>query len=182
MDQIIEEYLKFFDYIWGDVKGYVYLPLEQIPGNKDSWHKVMYAWPRQRQAVAKHVLSNEAAGANIFYAPAIFSKANPHRENVLGSRVLWADIDSGAPDVWPADSVVPEPTLIVQSSLPDRQHCYWLLDEMITDLDVLEERNRAIALAIHADTSGWDANQLLRPVGTTNRKHDLPVKVKSWRR
>lgn len=182
MDETLENYTRFFEYIWGDVEGYVYLPVEQIPGNKDSWHKTMYAWPRQKKAVAKYVLSHEAAGSNIFFAPAIFAKANPNRDNVLGSRVLWADIDSKAPEEWPKDSVVPEPTLVIQSSYPDRQHCYWLLDEFVSDLDVLEERNRAIALAINADTSGWDANQLLRPVGTTNRKHNLPVKVKTWRK
>jgi hypothetical protein len=35
---------------------------------------------------------------------------------------------------------------------------------------------------MHADTSGWDADQILRPIRTTNHKRNMPVIVKEWER
>ena len=47
---------------------------------------------------------------------------------------------------------------------------------------MLEDRNRAIAYVMHADTSGWDADQILRPIRTTNHKRNMPVIIKNWDR
>jgi hypothetical protein len=138
----------------------------------------MFSWPRQKAGVIRHVLKNTALKGNVFYSPAVFSAASPKKESVLGSWVFWVDFDGNAPEEWP-DSV-PHPTLIVQSSLPSHQHCYWRLDKFLTDISALEDRNRAIAYLLGADTSGWDADQLLRPIHTTNYKRNLPVVVKEW--
>jgi hypothetical protein len=106
---------------------------------------------------------------------------------VLGSRVLWVDFDGNAPQEWSQEPdgltpFVPPPTLIVQSSIPTHEHAYWLLDEFVTDIDELEDKNRSIAYLLHADTSGWDADQILRPPFTINMKRNKPVTVKAWER
>ena len=92
--------------------------------------------------------------------------------------MLWVDFDGNAPATW-EDSVAPEPTLIIQSSIPGHEHCYWKLDTFLNKPKVIEERNRSLAYALGADTSGWDADQILRPPFTTNRKRDKAVIVKS---
>jgi hypothetical protein len=72
---------------------------------------------------------------------------------------------------------IPFPSLRVQSSTIDHQHVYWRLDSFETDIGWIESSNRSIAYSLGADTSGWDVNQVLRPPGTTNHKHNLPVSV-----
>jgi hypothetical protein len=173
-----QELGEFFDYIWGTTEGFVYLPVQPEPYGPKDWQGVMFQWPKQRAGVVRHVLKYAATQANVFYSPAIFKTASPKKDAVLGSWVLWADFDGNAPEEW--DSDIPRPTLIVQSSLPGHEHCYWRLEEFVTDIAMLEDRNRSIAYMLKADTSGWDADQILRPIHTINRKRDLPVVVKEW--
>jgi hypothetical protein len=174
------ELREFYEYIWGtealrEKPTYVYLPVE----HEGKWVKYMFEWPRQKESVLKHTFRWSATGANVFYSPALFSAANPEKENVFGSWVLWVDFDGNAPEKWDSPDV-PAPTLIVQSSIPGHEHCYWRLGEFLSDRSLLEERNRALAYVMHADTSGWDADQILRPPWTVNQKRKKPVIVKSW--
>lgn len=153
---------EFFDYVWRDTEGWVYLPVIK-QGTLDQY---MLQWPKARDTIIKHVLRHNAEGADAYYSPALFKLPKPLRENVLGTHVLWADFDSTTVD-WSKVKDVPEPTLIVESS-PGREHDYWRLDEFVTDVSVIDERNRSIAYKFKADTSGWDANQFLRPPYTIN--------------
>lgn len=178
-DLATQELNDFFEYIWADTDGYVYVPVQPEPYGPTDWHGFMFQWPRQKAAVVRHVLKHAASNANVFFSPAVFSTASPKKDAVLGSWVLWADFDGNAPDDW-ATLEVPAPTLIVQSSLPGHEHCYWRLDEFVTDIALLEDRNRSIAYTLQADTSGWDADQILRPIHTINRKRNLPVTIKEW--
>lgn len=176
MDDVVDELMGFFEWMWETEHGFVYLPTE-LNGR---WRKRMYIWPKQKRAVVRAVLESEATGANTFFAPALFSAASPLQKDVKGSHVLWIDFDGNAPEELPDE--VPEPQLKVQSSLPGHEHWYWKLDEFITDVKTIEAHNRALAYQLGADTSGWDADQLLRPIHTTNRKRNLPVVVRSWDR
>lgn len=167
---------EFFDYLWHDTQGYCYLPISK----DDHWKAVFYAWPRQRAAVIRHVLKNNAVGVNVFHSPALYKAARPAKENVLGSWTLWVDFDGNAPKEWKGP--VPEPTLKIQSSIEGHQHCYWQLDEFLTDVSMLEDRNRAISYTLKADSSGWDADQILRPPTTTNYKRDKLVSILDWKK
>ena len=177
---------QFFDFVWGDVKGYVYLPTKDADS---SWNKLAFEWPKNKEFVIRHVLESTAARKDVYFSPAIFKNPQPVKENVLGSNVLWADFDGNAPQ-WdnqvsaptegaqePEKPPVPPPSLRIQSSTEGHQHVYWRLDKFTTDIDFIEEKNRSLAYTLGADTSGWDANQILRPPHTTNYKHDLPVVV-----
>jgi hypothetical protein len=177
-----EELREFYDYIWGeestgDNPTYVYIPVE----HEGKWTPFMFAWPRQKEGVIRHTLKWSAVKANVFFSPALYKAARPIKENVYGSWVLWVDFDGNAPKEW-ADMDVPRPTLIVQSSIEGHEHCYWKLEDFVSDIDTLEDRNRALAYVMHADTSGWDADQILRPIRTTNHKRNKPVMVKEWER
>lgn len=175
---------ELFDYLygepesWGKDEAWIYIPLKHADNR---FEKAFFKWPTQRRGAVNWVLRNAAQPVDVYFSPALFKRASAKKDYVLGSWVLWVDFDGNAPTEWPTD-VVPEPTLVIQSSLERHQHCYWLLDEMITDIDLLEDRNRAIALALKADTSGWDADQILRPPHTVNRKRDLPVQIVKWER
>lgn len=182
-DIATEELTSFLGYIWGDEPPmpkqttFCYVPVE----SGGEWVKYMFEWPRQRAAVVRHILKWSAIEANVFYSPALYKANRPLKENVLGSWFLWVDFDGNAPATWAdLDSTVsiPKPSLRVQSSLPGHEHCYWKLDTFLTDIDLLEDRNRALAYMLKADTSGWDADQILRPIHTMNHKRKLPVIVK----
>lgn len=187
MTDATTELREFYDYLWGTEPArpgstFVYVPVE----HESKWTKYMFEWPRQAKGVVAHTLKWSAIKANVFFSPALFKAANPAKENVLGSWVLWVDFDGNAPETWPEEEegklYVPPPTLIVQSSIAGHEHCYWKLDTFIDDIETLEDRNRAIAYTMHADTSGWDADQILRPIHTTNHKRNMPVIVKEWER
>lgn len=179
-DYTTSELSEFFDYMWGmepvAKTQFVYLPVKE----DGTWRSFMFAWPRQRGAVIRHVLKWAATGADTYFAPALFKVARPTKENVLGSWVLWVDLDGNAGQVDLDLLSVPKPTLRVQSSLPGHEHWYWRLDTFLSDPQLLEDRNRALTYMLHADSSGWDADQVLRPVGTTNYKRGLPVFVLDW--
>lgn len=173
MSNATDDLREFFEYIWGDIKALVYLPTL----DKDVISQSMYEWPRQKEAVVTHVLRAVAEGKDAFFSPALYSQAPPRKENVLGTNVLWADFDNNIPSKF---DKIPEPSLVIQSSLKNKQHMYWKLDEFLTDVKKIEDSNRGIAYTFGADTSGWDATQFLRPPGTVNlgyRKNREPKKV-----
>jgi len=174
MDDVTDELEEFFDWMWETEHGFVYLPTEL----NGQWRKRMYSWPKQKRGVLRGVLESEALGANCFFSPAVFSAASPVKEDVKGTNVFWVDFDGNAPEIVPEG--VPEPHLKVQSSLPGHEHWYWKMNSFIDSIKVIDEHNRALAYHLGADTSGWDADQLLRPIHTTNRKRGLPVVVKFW--
>lgn len=183
MNVASEELGEFFDYFWADDQCWVYLPILREPYDpKTDWKKFMFQWPRQRQGVIRHVLRHNSESTHVFFSPAEYRMARATRDMVIGARVLWVDFDGNAPQDWSEITDIPAPTLRVQSSSDGREHVYWRLNEFITDLDWLEDRNRAIAYKLGADTSGWDADQVLRPIHTTNYKNGLPVHVKEWDR
>lgn len=171
---------NFYDYLWGENEGWVYLPTKNP--TTDEWQKVMFEWPKHKQHVIKHTLAKSAEGNEVYVAPVLFNEPRPVKDNFKGSQFLWVDFDGNAPEGWspePAASLdeAPEPSMRVMSSRTGHEHCYWKLEEFTSDVNFIENTNRALAYKLRADTSGWDVNQVLRPPHTTNYKHDLPVRV-----
>lgn len=192
----VGELNSFFDYLWSGAEGWVYLPYKTKSGE---WKKVSFEWPKHREHIIKHVMAKSAEGHDVYCSPMLFNDARPLRENFKGTNVLWADFDGSVPREWTTDhpapaseppvdatgvlsttdpgSQTPIPTLRIQSSSDGHEHTYWRLDEFTTDATFVENTNRAIAYTLRADTSGWDLGQVLRPPGTTNYKHNMPVTI-----
>lgn len=167
------ELLEFFEQIWKDTEGYVYLPVKGVNG----FRKFMMPWPARADAVVNHVLKWSAdETAEVFFSPALYKSRKPLQKEVLGSWVAWVDFDGNFPEEWPED-VAPVPTLELQSSTDTKRHAYWELEEFATPKQI-EELNRSLAAAMDADMSGWDANQFLRPPHSVNRKYAKPIVAK----
>lgn len=169
-DELSKGLGDFFDSTWRNTNSYVYVATLEQGSN---FKQYMLKWPEQRSAVVRHVLAQSAAGRDVYFSPALYKeKSRPTKENVLGTWVQWADFDhQTAPENWAVaakEKNLPEPSLIVQSSVKGNQHVYWQLSEFETAVEGIEDRNRAIAYRLGADTSGWDADQLLRPPFTAN--------------
>lgn len=186
-DTAVDGLGQFFDTIWRNEQGLVYLPT--LDRKTNDWKKTMFRWPEHREHVINHVLGKTAQGLDVYYAPVLFDNEKPPKpvkENVKGSFVVWTEYDGSAPKEWTpetsesADSTedrapVPPPSLRIQSSQDGNQHCYWKLDEFVTDIGWIENTNRSITYGTRADTSGWDINQVLRPPYTNNYKYaDTP--------
>jgi hypothetical protein len=184
-EDVTGELGQFFNYLWGEQEGFVYLPVKDQ--KTSDWKKVMFEWPKHKEQVIVHTLANSAEGKDVYCAPVIFDSPRPIKENVKGSYVLWADFDGNAPGSWseqnldtgsgPPVASVPPPTLRVQSSVEGHEHIFWRLDKFATDVKFIEDSNRSIAYTYRADTSGWDVNQVLRPPGTVNHKPDRNKEV-----
>lgn len=167
------ELTEFFEQMYGEVEGLVYLPVKGVEG----FRKFMIPWPRKKEAVVNHVLKWAAnPAAEVFYSPALFKARQPLQENVLGGWYAWVDFDGNFPDPWPED-IAPRPSIEIQSSSSGKRHCYWALEEF-TGPKKLQDINRALAYALGADLSGWDANQFLRPPHSVNRKYEKPIVAK----
>lgn len=165
------ELKRWFKKIWRNTEGAVKLAF-QVEQTL-AWKNVMFQWPSQEESIVEWVLAKVGQGADVFYSPAIFKdNTSGKSENVLGSWVYWAEFDGNAPEDWQGSAFdkYPEPSIRLQSSIPGRQHCYWLLDTFV-EKNIVEQKNRALSYELGADTSGWDAGQLLRPPCTKNYGH-----------
>jgi len=169
------ELRHFLERIWGHDTCVVRLATR----NSDlKFRTTLYRWPSQEEDVLQFIEGNEAANNEVYFSPDLFKeeameKKRATKDMVLKSRVICLDFDGNAPlsEVWDDSGMyegLPEPSIIVQSSKVDNQHIYWILDEFITDIKLLEDMRRAITYKLKADGSGWDAGQLLRPPYTTN--------------
>lgn len=193
-EESTKDLTDFFRAIWGDTAGYVYLPT--LNRETMAWKKVFFEWPIHEDHIIKYVLGASAQGLDAYYSPAIYKSATtPTKDNVLGANVLWVEFDGGAPESWDGHKAtgedgeavseahraysgpLPAPSVRVQSSMDGHEHVYWRLDELSTDIQWIEDKNRAITYSVRSDTSGWDIVQILRPPCTTNTKRDLPVTV-----
>lgn len=174
MDEVSERLGEHLDYIWGDTPGMAYVPIIE-KGSR--FRKFMVEWPKGRASIIRHILAQNALGNDVYYSPSLFkipeAGKNPghEKEDFLGAQVLWVDFDGNAPANWEektSETGIPMPSRVLQSSVEHHEHAYWRLDEFSSDIEKIEDANRAIAYRLGADKSGWDANQLLRPPFTNN--------------
>lgn len=107
---------------------------------------------------------------DVYFAPAMRQNHGNEKTDVLGSQVLWVDVDN----IEKPQPTLP-PTAIVFSG--HGWHCYWMLKEPIIDAERIEYLNKCLIEDIPtADKACWNVNRLLRVPGTTNNK-ETPVKV-----
>ena len=160
---------KFTEFLYGDLTGYVYAPLKK---KDNSWTPNFFQWPSQKDELHSFIQTHTREG-DVYISPAIFSEKSSKKSAVKATRVAWVEFDGKTKDF----GDLPEPSMIVQSSTEDHLHCYWRIPE--TTVEVVEDINRRLTYHLQADSSGWDANQVLRPPTTLNWKSKLkPKEVK----
>lgn len=151
---------EFFEYIYGAEEGYFCVATQ---GEKDTpFVPTYFHWPTEKEA-AIALISQEGEKKNTWFTPALFSKRSHKRDDVKGSRFVFVDFDGTKPDV----NNFLGPSLRIQTSSPYNEHWYWDLGGF-HDGNTIETINKALAYFYGADTSGWDAGQLLRVPATVN--------------
>lgn len=159
---------SFFEYIFDEEEGFAYLATKS-KDNQFTQH--FFAYPHELNSLVEMVIATRSY-QDVYYAPSLFSEPVAQKQYVKGARVFWTEWDGNAPTEY---GNVPAPSCIVQSSDETHLHCYWKTSE-VNDVETLELINRGITYSLDADSSSWDATQILRVVETVNHKRQLPVK------
>jgi hypothetical protein len=155
---------SFFQYLYGDETGYIYCATKS-PSTYE-WNQFFFSWPNESGKAYKFI-QQVRSSAEVYMAPALFTApGDSHKEFVKGASVVWVEFDGNVPTDLQG---VPDPTCRIRSSGEQNEHWYWKLDRVLA-ADELERINRALTYKFGADSSGWDANQVLRPPGTFNHK------------
>lgn len=160
---------EFLDFLYGGLQGYVSTATKSKADDKVVFSRQSFSWPSERDKLTEWITTNGKT-VDVYIAPAIFSEPTGRKEHVLASNVVWTEFDGRLPTKEELGTI-PLPTLRLRSSTIANEHWYWKLDAPIKDVALLERTNRALAYQLGADTSGWDAGQVLRPPGTYNHKN-----------
>lgn len=174
----VEEFLSF---LFDGLEGYVYSPIKNLahdPSEEGHWVQNFFKWPEGRSQLVDYI-EETSRTLDVYIAPALFDKPNSQKENIKYANVLWVELDEKLPTGEElGEFKVPAPDFKVQTSTEQHQHWYWKLDDTITSVDTLEVYNRSLTFCIPgADSSGWDANQVLRIPGTFNYKRNTIVQT-----
>jgi hypothetical protein len=94
------------------------------------------------------------------------NSATDTKKGFQATNTIWADIDK--PDNF-REPILP-PSIIIDSGSEGHKHLYWLLDEPLTDPDLLRQVLRVNTKAIGADLQSNDVVHRLRLPGTINTK------------
>lgn len=160
----------FLHMLYSGLEGYIYAPtLDRDTGE----FRQIFVNANNLQRLERHILES-SKNTDVYISPAVFSEAKVSKSTYKASKVVWAEFDGNAPEDYGIS-----PTVIICSSLRYHNHCYWLLDEPITEYHVVEEINRGLAFTLNADKSGWDCTQILRPPSSFNYKRGKAVSVLS---
>ena len=153
----------YLDVLFEGLDGYVYSPVKTT----DNWEQNWFSYPAQRQELVEHI---ETCVGDVYISPAVYSERRATKDAIKKVQTTWVEFDGNEQIHFQS---APLPTLIVQTSFQSHVHCYWRIDP--TNRTTVEDTNRRLTHYLQADSSGWDATQLLRPPGTINHKRELPV-------
>ena len=163
----MDDLSKFLNFLYEDQKGYIYVASkgEINPAtSKPDWKQEFFSWPSSQQEIEDYIKTNSLE-KDVYLAPAIFKGKQALKSRVKGSNVVWVEFD-GQEQIDFDSLGIPQPDCIIQSSSPTHLHCYWKIPFSTTD--VVEGINRRLTYYLEADSSGWDANQVLRPPSSKN--------------
>lgn len=137
------------------------------PPFREEW----YEWPSQADRIAERA-STLAREVNVYFSPHLFSQKDSHKEFVLPSRTVAADLDTA--DVADAPTT---PSFLVETS-PGRHQAYWILSEAVS-VEELEELSRRVTYSIPmCDRSGWPIGHKFRVPDTVNYKYENTPSVR----
>lgn len=170
--------LGFFDYIYDNQEGYAYVA-RKVPVPQTNlkarmpFQQEFFSWPSQKDELVAWVLQWRPTH-EVYFAPALFSAPSSLKDHFQSTRVFWLEFDGKVPtDEEYAATGLPAPTLRVSTS-EGHEHWYWKTDHNLDQVTV-ERVNRAMTYKFGADASGWDVNQVLRPILTFNHKRQTHV-------
>lgn len=148
-----------------------YFFLSTKPKTGRGWKDHAFKWPIKRSKLKAFFQKYPDVNYHLYFCPLPFSSNKRRKDLVIGSRLLWADLDGANPRI-----ITPIPSIAWETS-PKRFACLWQLRKF-HKIEEIESVNRDITYATGADKAGWDLTQVLRIPGTINLKYDTKPKGK----
>lgn len=159
---------KFCEFLYGGQTGIVGVGL--LAESKMDHH--FYTWPEEKDSLYKSIRTHSDTH-DVYIIPSLLKLKRASKIAFEASQVIWADFDGVTPTL---PDGVPEPGMMVQTSTEDHLHAYWKIPRS-ENAEFIESQNKSLAYGLHADISGWDITQLLRPPETINHKNGLQVQL-----
>lgn len=131
-----------------------------------------FKWPVKQEELEEFIDKYPSHKYNHYFCPTPFMNPRRKKSYVIGSKLLWADLDHVNPR-----SCEFKPQIAWKSS-DERYASLWILDDFYP-ADIIEQRNKAMSYSIGADRGGWDLTQILRVPGTLNHKYEPSQRVKT---
>lgn len=164
--------IKFLLDVWqyqAQPECYFCISVKRAEGGR--WKDIFFQWPIKSIQIKKVLKKYPDKNHHLYFCPLPFREARRKREFVLGSRLLWADLDEANPHQFD-----PIPQIAWESS-PGRFASLWILNQFHTPLEI-EPVNRGLTYHIEADKAGWDLTQVLRIPGLRNLKYKAKPKAR----
>lgn len=136
------------------------------------WEDHFFTWPISKSKLSKFESEYTQDKYSLYFCPTPFMNPQRKKSYVIGSKLLWADLD----EINPKDCEF-KPQIAWKSS-DERYASLWILEKFYP-ADVIERRNKAMSYAVGADKGGWDLTQVLRLPGTLNHKYSPPHRVRT---
>lgn len=126
----------------------------------------------RNRVIVENVELSQEVDEEIYFGPAqrmqsyVGSKAGTGKAGILGTRVLWVDVDR--PQL--PQCTLP-PSIIISSG--HGWHFYWILKEPLLQPALIEAYNKIlIEDTLGADIAAYNCDRLLRVPGSLNKKYD----------
>lgn len=133
--------------------------------SKKGYVQEWFGWPDDIDAIIKKVDALKADN-EVYFSPYLFTEKNTHKQYVVDSKTIVADLDEANVLTLPFT-----PTVLVESS-PERHQGYWILRDPSDSMDHHEELAQRLTYAIpRCDRTGWFIGKFLRVPGTFNHKY-----------
>lgn len=149
-----------------------YFCLSTINANTKKISDNFFKWPIQKKELEEYMDRFPIEKYNHYFCPTPFINPRRKKAYVIGSKLLWADLDHSNPRKCEF-----KPQIAWKSS-DQRYASLWILDDFYP-ADQIEQRNKAMSYSVDADKGGWDLTQLLRLPGTINHKYDPAERVRT---
>lgn len=163
---------SFISFLFDGLEGYAYLAAcdrKLTREDEGFWTQQFFEYPAQREYLI-NTIERVNGVYDIYLAPALYSIEDAHREYVKVTNVVWTEFDGAAPDWSKTNAGIGIPSYRIQSGLQGHEHVYWKLREPLEGADAIEQVTERITFNFRADSSAWDATQVLRPPDTVNHK------------
>lgn len=148
------------------VKGDCWFCISSKKNNR--WRDHYFKWPDR--AKLRSIMERNK-DSNLYFCPTPLRKPDRRKGSVIGSSLIWADLDEAKPqdcDLKPS---------VAWETSPGRYSALWFLDHWASPQEA-EQLSKHAAYANGADHSGWDLTQVLRIPGTINFKYEDKPRAK----
>ncbi len=158
--EVLLEFLKPFAEGADGYIGFTKADRSQDPEDNKRWAAFVnwYGECANSQVDLPYEVLSEDPRWEYYFTPAVLSEGSRLQSKFQHSNAIWIDFDE--PVDW--QSFNPAPSIVVQTS-EHKHHCYWLLQEPITNVnDMRYWCKRFLEYFSGGDESGFDATQLLK--------------------